>query len=137
MNQPDSPGSGGTQYLQLPLKGEMAGAIADLQSLAGDVEYARWSQTYVGWMGADGPKGPNGHKLRRALWTACCISYRRVFTNGKGHIHSQKPRPQPNENFTAALTPEQLAAHNAVLVSRDSVVFTSHCCRRACGCWSV
>jgi hypothetical protein len=23
------------------------------------------------------------------------------------------------------------------LVPRDSVVFTSHCCRRACGCWSV
>jgi short-chain fatty acids transporter len=24
-----------------------------------------------------------------------------------------------------------------LLVSRDPVVFTSHCCRRVCGCWSV
>ncbi len=64
-------------------------------------------------MGAD--DGPDAANLRRAIWTAACISYRRVFTTGKGHLDPQTPRQRPNDNFTAALTPEQLAAHKDVL----------------------
>jgi hypothetical protein len=66
-------------------------------------------------MGPGGPQGPDGDKLRRAIWTTACISYRRVFTSGKGHLNPQTPRLKPNDNFTAALTPEQLEAHNNVL----------------------
>jgi hypothetical protein len=114
---PQSPEDGGAiQYLQLNLDGKMAGGIADLKSLAGDIEYARWcGQTYLQWMGAHGPTGPEADNLRRALWTACCITYRRVFTNGKGHISPQQSRPQPNQNFKAALTHDHLAAHDSVL----------------------
>jgi hypothetical protein len=104
------------QYLQLGLVGDSAGALADLKSLAGDVQYARWcAATYLQWMTGGGPEGPDADNLKRAIWTTCCITYRRVFTNGKGHISPQQPRPKPNENFPAALTPEQLEAHNSVL----------------------
>ena len=104
------------QYLQLSIQGGSTGAIADLESLAGDIEYARWcAHTYLEGIGPDGPQEPEATNFKRALWTACCITYRRVFTNGKGHINPQTPRLKPNDSFTAALTPEQLEAHNEVL----------------------
>jgi hypothetical protein len=113
---PDSPGGKPIPALVLPLQGDASGGIADLLSLAGDVEYARWcAQTYLQWMGLDGPQGPDAENLRRAVWTAACITYRRVFQNGKGRLNPQKPRPKPNDKFTAALTPEQLEAHNSML----------------------
>jgi len=113
---PKSPGGGGIAFLQLGIQGGTTGAIADLLSLAGDVEYARWcAQTYLQWMSTGGPQGPEADNLRRAIWTAACISYRRVFTSGKGHLNPQTPRQRPNDNFTAALTSEQLAVHNSVL----------------------
>ena len=108
------------RYLQLGLKGKMAGNIADLQSLLGDIPFARaCAKAYVERIEQDAPAGPEADLLKRALWTACCISYRRVFAKGKGHLHPQKPRTRPGENFTAALTPEQLEAHNQVLETAD------------------
>jgi hypothetical protein len=107
MNQPGD--QSGAEYLQLALSGTAAGQIADLQSLLGDIQFARdCAQHYV-----DLP--PDADLVRRALWTASCIAYRRVFTSGKGHLNPKNPRLRPNQNFTAALTTEQLKAHDEVL----------------------
>lgn len=107
MNQPGD--QSGAEYLQLALSGTSAGQIADLQSLLGDIQFARdCAQHYL-----DSP--PDADLVRQALWTASCIAYRRVFTSGKGHLNPQTPRLRPNQNFTAALTTEQLKAHDEVL----------------------
>jgi hypothetical protein len=114
---PQSPESG---YLELALKGKTPGEIADLQSLLADIRFARsCAKGYVEQIEQHPLGEPDPDLLKRALWTACCISYRRVFTKGKGHLHPQRPRTRPPDDFTASLTPEQLEAHNKVLDTAD------------------
>ena len=99
----------GSEYLQLALSGNSAGKLADVVSLMGDIQFARdCAATYL-------QTSPASELIRRALWTASCIAYRRVFTTGKGHLSPQTPRMKPNENFTNVLTSDQLAVHNEVL----------------------
>lgn len=99
----------GSEFLQLAIRGTSAGKLADLESLIGDIKFAHdCAATYL-------RTSPDAVLIRRALWTASCIAYRRVFTTGKGHLSPQTPRMKPNENFTDALTTDQLAAHNEVL----------------------
>jgi hypothetical protein len=102
-------GSDGSIFLQLALRGTSAGQLADLESLIADIQFARdCAATYL-------QRNSDTDLVRRALWTSACVAYRRVFTKGKGHLSPQTPRPRPNENFTKALTADQLAAHNEVL----------------------
>lgn len=77
------------------------------------------SQAYVAWNQAGAPSGPDADMMKRALWTSCCISYRRVFTSGKGHLDPQRPRLRLNKDWTNSLTLEQLQAHNDVLDSAN------------------
>ncbi|SPM33101.1 hypothetical protein MycrhN_3229 [Mycobacterium rhizamassiliense] len=115
MNQPTDP-----QWLRHPavdLTGDAGGQIADFLSLAGDISFARdCAASYVRWERGDATAGGEqvDDMIKRALWTSCCIAYRRVFTSGKGYIPG-KPRTRPTETFVAALNPEQLAAHEEVL----------------------
>ncbi|MGE2833889.1 hypothetical protein [Mycobacterium sp. SMC-4] len=100
-------------YIPVSLSGGTASDIADLVSIMGDLEFAR--NCAAGYLQRLGKAGEENELLARALWTACCISYRRVFTTGKGHLEPGKPRLKLKPTWTDNLTPHQLAAHESVL----------------------
>lgn len=113
MNQPEQ----GPEYLQLALRGTAATQIADLQSLMLDMQSARQcADAYMRWYDRT---GPDADVVKPALWKACCISYRRIFAKGKGHLNPQTPRLKFKDGWTSALTPDQLAAHESVLDMAD------------------
>jgi hypothetical protein len=106
----------GTEFIQLGLRGGTASAIADLHSLMHDIGTARnCAGAYVAWMQPEAPSGEEADLTKMALWSTCCVSYRRVFASGKGHLDAQRPRLKLNKDWTNALSPEQLETHSAVL----------------------
>jgi hypothetical protein len=109
------------EYLQVQLGANTAAVLADIQSLKLDIHYARWcAETFLKWkvdrraFVGNAWEG-NEQLLGRALWGACCISYRRAFSAGRGHIQPQAPRPILKKELIDALSPDQVGAHKTVL----------------------
>jgi hypothetical protein len=100
---------------QVGLSGPMPGAFADLQSLIGDIEFARQcAQGYIAY--SSSPTWPPDQALvAKALWFAGAIAYRRAFTSGRGHLVAGGSRLTIRDAWTTLLTPAQLAAHNDTL----------------------
>lgn len=85
-----------------------------------DARFARdCADAYVRWSSDGGPANPDADLIKPALWKACCISYRRIFATGKGHLNPQTPRLKFKDGWINDLTPEQLEAHTAVLDMAD------------------
>jgi hypothetical protein len=88
----------GVPLPQTGLSGSLPGAIADLNSLARDITFAR--QCAVGYP-ASMPPAPNEEEAqgvgRQALWFAGAISYRRAFTSGRGHLVAHGSRVRIND----------------------------------------
>lgn len=103
-------------FPQVGLTGPMPGALADLQSLVNDVEFARQCALgYVAYASPTPTPPPDQALVARALWFAGAIAYRRAFTSGRGHLVAGGSRLKIKDAWTTLLTPDQLSAHNDTL----------------------
>ncbi|AEV73759.1 hypothetical protein MycrhN_3229 [Mycolicibacterium rhodesiae NBB3] len=101
-------------FPQIGLSGPMPGALADLQSLANDVEFAR--QCALGYLAYSSSTPTSEQPLvAKALWFAGAIAYRRAFTSGRGHLVAGGSRLKIKDAWTTLLTTDQLAAHDDTL----------------------
>src|SRR5688572_13351755 len=100
---------------QVALGGTLPGRIADLYSLAIDLEHVgRLARLSVET--ADGLEGdeldPDDRSRVRAYWEAALIGYRRCFNTGKGYLVPRQGRPSLDE-LVDALDDRLQAAHRS------------------------
>ena len=103
------------QLLQVGLSGPGARSLADLSSLAEDLNFASaCAAEYASLVGTD----QSNPVIVRALWSAAAISYRRAFGSGKAMLEMGQSRLQLDRKAVAQsveLTPEQREAHSLTL----------------------
>jgi hypothetical protein len=92
------------------LSGETPSLIADLRSIETDLRYAARLFERVAHTSPDGEPD-----LRRALYDAGAIAYRRGFTSGRSLVTKGRSRSKVPDDILDSLDPEVRRAHEAVL----------------------
>lgn len=90
------------------ISGPLPGTIADVASLASDFAFAQEAFARVAQEVLD-------DTVRRALWDAGIVAYRRGFTGGRGFLQQHRGRTKISPDAVAALEPPMQELHEAIL----------------------
>lgn len=116
MTQTGSPDPEGVPVPLVPISGTLPAWLADLSSIAADLETAaRFLERHMTLAAHRTPDG--GEPLDtdlQALWNASVISYRRAWTSGRSLILPKESRPKLADSIVKHLSEDEQAAHQKV-----------------------
>lgn len=116
VTQTESPESEGVPIPLVPIIGPLPAWLADLSSIATDLETAaRFLERYLALAAHRVPEG--GEPLDtdlQALWNASVISYRRAWTSGRSLVLPKESRPKLADSIIKHLSADEQATHREV-----------------------
>ncbi len=116
MTQVGSPPEDGARIPLVPISGGLPAWLADLASIAADLESAhRFIERYIELARnrpSDG-ESPVDTDMQ-ALWNAGVIAYRRAFTSGRSLVLPKESRPKLADNILAQLSEDGRTTHESL-----------------------
>lgn len=116
VTQAESTDPEGVPVPLVPISGTLPAWLADLSSIAADLETAaRFLERHMTLAAHRAPEG--GEPLDtdlQALWNASVISYRRAWTSGRSLILPKESRPKLADSIIKHLSEDEQATHQKV-----------------------
>lgn len=116
MTHDGSPLEDGVRVPLVPISGGLPAWLADLASIAADLESAaRFIGRYIELAQNRPSDGASAFDTdMQALWNAGVIAYRRAFTSGRSLVLPKESRPKLADSILAQLSEEGRATHESL-----------------------